>query len=94
MHLVGADLYLQGLAIGANNSGVERPVHIILRSSYEVVEFAGDRAPQAVHNSQHGIALLNRVNDDAYAPHVVDLIEGQAFAIHLLIDRVNVFGPS
>ena len=94
VHLAGAELHLQGLALRPHDSGMERLVHVILRRGYEVVELAGNGTPQAVHNAQHGIAIPDSINDHAYAPHIVDLFEGQALAFHLGIDRVNVFGPS
>ncbi len=45
-----------------------------------------------MHNSQGRITVFDFVDDDAYAPHIVDLVEINSLAFHLPINAVDMFG--
>jgi hypothetical protein len=73
---------------------MQRAVEIALGMRDVVVEFAVDRLPQVMHDAQRGVAVLDLVDDDAQRAHVVDLLEVDVLAAHLVPDAVDVFRPT
>ncbi len=59
-----------------------------------VIELALDVGPQAVHDSEGGIALRYGVHDDSYRAHVEELFEGEMLTRHLSVDAVHVLRSS
>ena len=51
VHLVGTDLHLQGLVLGADHGCVEGAIEIALWGGNVVVEFLWDMAPGAVDDA-------------------------------------------
>ncbi len=94
VHVEGADLELDGLAAGADHRGVQRLVHVELRHRDVVLEPAGDRVPSRVDRAEGGVAVADRVDQDADAHQVVDLREVAAADDHLLVDAVVVLGAA
>ncbi len=90
VHLLGADLYLQRLAVFADDCCVQALVHVVLGRRYVVVELARDRLPQPVHDAQNAIAVGNGLGDYADTSDVVDLPVGDVLALHLAVDAVDV----
>lgn len=90
VHGEGADLDLQHLILGAEHSGVQRLVAVLLGIGNVVVELVGHMVPARVHQSQHGVAIGQRRHQDAHGAHVVDLGEIDALALHLAPDRIDV----
>src|SRR5258705_9514955 len=91
MHVQTADLNLQSLAIFKINGCVQGLVKIILRRGYVIVEFAWHGPPHLMHNPQHLITGSRILYDDAYRPHVKDLIKRNLPPLHFPPDAVNVF---
>src|SRR6185312_1378221 len=87
VHVPGADLHLERLALGAHDGGVQRLVYAEPRLGDVVLEPSGDRLPQRMHNAHRGIAVADLVTLDAYTDQIVDVVEVTALDDHLLIDR-------
>ena len=75
VHLLGADLHLEGLPVRTHHRGVQRLVEVGPRDGDEVLDAPGNRAPLVVDHAQRGVAVLHRVGDDAQRHQVVDLVE-------------------
>jgi len=90
VHLLGADLDFQRLAVQADYGGVQRLVQVVLGHSDIVVELARDGPPQAVNDPQHVVALAHLFDNDAHAAHVIDLVEIAALGLHLGVDAIDV----
>ncbi len=94
VHLVRADLDFQGLAVRADHRRVQRLVYAEARLGDVVLEPAGHRLPQRVHDAHGGVAVTHVVDEDADADQVVDVVEVAAADDHLLVDRVVVLGAA
>ena len=94
MHVVGADLDLEGLAAGADHRGVQRLVEVELRHRDVVFEAARDRFPHGVDDAHGAVAVLDGVDEDAQAGEVEDLVELLAAAAHLRVDGVEMLGAA
>ena len=93
VHLAGADLHLQRLALRADHRGVQRLVDAEAGLGDVVLEPAGHRLPQRVHHAHRRVAVPHLVDQDAHAHQVVDVVEVAAPHDHLLVDRVVVLRP-
>ena len=85
VHLPGANLHFQRLAMRAEHLGMQRLVHIRLRFGDIVGEHIRQRQPHAVHLPEHGVAGLYRIDDHADRFQVEDLAEIHAPAIFILL---------
>ena len=90
VHLAGADLHLDALAVAARDGGVDRAVAVRLRLADVVLEAAGHRAPALVDGAEGGVAVADRVGDDAEAVDVGEAGEGLLLLLHLAPDRVGL----
>ena len=88
VHLAGADLHLEGLALVADHRGVQRLVEVALRHRDVVLEAARDGTPALVHDAERCIGVLERPGDDAEGQVVEQLRDVDALAAQLLVDRV------
>ena len=93
VHLEGADLHLEGLAL-VDHGGVQRLVHVRLGHGDVVLEAARNLGPHGVHYAQHEVAVLLGVDQNAQRDQIVDLVEGLVLGLHLLVDGVEVLGPA
>ena len=93
VHLVGADLDLDGLAVEADHRGVQRLVEVELGRVDVVLEPALDRGPDGVDRAQRGPAVLLRLDDDPDPDQVVEVVELLAPHHHLLVDAPQVLRP-
>ena len=94
VHLAGANLDLDRNGGGPEHGGVQRAVQVVLRRRDVVVELARDVVPPAVHDAERGVAVLDGRGDDAHGAHVEHLLEGEALAVHLPPDAVDVLRPA
>ncbi len=94
VHVLGADLDLERLALGADHRGVQSLVHVRLRHRDEVLEAAGQRLPERVDDADRAIAVLDGSDDHPHRGEIEDLVELTAFLGHLGVDRVEVLGPA
>ena len=90
VHRVGADLDLDGLAVGADDRRVQRLVHVHLRGGDVVLEPPRHRAPPGVQCAEHRITVTHGVDQDAHRDQVVDVLELPAAHDHLLVHGVVV----
>ena len=89
VHLPGADLHLEGMALVADHRGVERLVAVGPRHGDEVLDAAGHRAPEVVEHAEGGVAVGYGRHHDAQGHEVVDLVEVDALPAQLLVDGVE-----
>ena len=90
VHLLGADLHLEGDTVRADDRGVERLVHVRLGCADIVLEAAEDRAVQVVNDAEHVVAVRHGVDDDAEREEVEHLVHRLILRIHLAVDAVGV----
>ena len=90
VHLLGADLDLDRLAVEADDRRVQRLVEVELRRIDVVLEAALHRRPQGVHRSERRPAVLLRGHDHPDRDEIVDLVELLAPHDHLLVDAPEV----
>ena len=93
VHLIGPYLDLQRRAEGHDRC-VQGLVHIALRRGDVVVELSRDGDPQGMNDAQHGITGGHVIHEDPDRQDVVQLVHGELFALHLLIDAVVMLGPA
>ena len=93
MHILRTNLHLEGLA-GVNHRGVQRLIQVRARHRYVVFESAGHRAPQLMHHSKRGVAILHRVGDHAHGEQVVNLIEHALLLLNFQVERVETLGAA
>ncbi|MCO5556192.1 hypothetical protein L7F22_009736 [Adiantum nelumboides] len=94
VHVVGADLHLEGLAVRPDHRGVQRLVDAEPGLGDVVLEPAGHRLPQRVHHADRGVAVAHLVDEHADADEVVDVVEVATLDDHLAVDRVVVLRPA
>ena len=87
VHVPCADLDLHRLAARAHHRSVQALVHVELGHGDVVLEPARHRAPPRVHGAERRIAVADRIDDDAHAHQVVDVLEIMPAHDHLLVDR-------
>src|SRR5210317_221365 len=58
-----------------------------------VVEFARNRSPQAVCDTQNLVTMGHRIHEGSDRAHIEYLFEVHALALHLLPDAVDVLWP-
>ena len=94
VHVAGADLHLERLALGPDHRGVQRLVHPVAGLGDVVLEPARHRLPQRVHHADGRVAVADLLAQDPHADQVVDVVEVAALDDHLLVDRPVVLGPA
>ena len=87
VHLAGADLNFQRLALGPDDRGVQGLVHPEPGLGDVILEPARHRLPQGVHDAHGGVAVPDLVALDPHPDQVVDIVEVAALDDHLLINR-------
>src|ERR1700683_1095923 len=92
VHFARSDLDLERFVLRPDHGGVNRAIVIVLWGRGVIVELAWNEAPQAVHDTERGIAFGERVDQDAHGSHIKDLFELHVLELHLAIDAVDVFG--
>ena len=93
VHLVRADLDLQGTPPGADHGGVDRLVEVELRRGDVVLDPPLDRGEDRVRDAQGGVAVRDGLDQDSHPDQVVDVLEVLPPQDHLLVDRIEVLGP-
>ena len=94
VHLARTDLDLERLRARTHDRGVERLIEVRLRHGDVVVELTRHRRPQRVHDAERGVARGEVIHDDADRKQVVDLVEADALAPHLLLNGPEMLRPS
>ena len=91
VHLLRADLDLDALRVRAYDGGVQALVAVGLGHGDVVLEAALYGFPLLVHKTEHGVAVLHVLDDDAEGHDVVHLVQGEGLCEHLFVDAVLVF---
>ena len=94
VHLVGADLHLEGDAVLVHKGGVQGPVQVGLRHGDVVLEPARQGLPLGVDDAQGSVAVVHRVHDDADGDEVVDLADTHVVALHLAVGGIEMLGTA
>ena len=90
VHLLGADLHLEGDGVIAHDRGVQALVHIGLRRADIILEAAQNGLIQIVHDAQHIVAVKHRIHDHAEGKQVEHIVQILVLRIHLAVDAVGV----
>ena len=90
LHVLGADLYLDGAAVGAEQHRVQGLVAVGLGDGDVVLEAPRHGLVDVVHHAQHAVAGVHLVDHDAETVHVGDLVEAEALVAHLVVDAIKV----
>ena len=72
MHVLGADLHFDRHAVRAEQRRVQRLIAVDARNRDVVLEAPRHRPIQPVHDAEHAITGVDRVDDDAEAEHIDD----------------------
>ena len=94
VHVVGADLDLEGDARLTDDGGVQALVHVGLGGGDIVLEPAQDGLVEVVDDPQHVVAVRHRVHQHPEGEEVVDLVHGLVLGVHLPVDAVGVLHPA
>ena len=94
VHLIRPNLYLKGLAVASDQSGVQRLVHVLLGHGNVILESPGNGLVHLMNNTQSRIAVLHRINHNAHRKQVVNLIQSLVLLHHLLINAEEVLHPA
>ena len=90
VHLLGADLHLEGDAALAHHRGVQALVQIGLGGADIVLEPAQNGLVQVVDNAQNVIAVRHRVHDDPEGEQVKHVVQILVLGVHLAVDGIGV----
>ena len=94
VHLVGADLQLDALAAGADDGRVDRAVVVLLRRRDIVLEAPRHARPGRMRDADRRVTVGDRVDENAEAVDVGQLLEGDRAALHLFPDRIGLLLPA
>ena len=94
MHVPRTNLNLDRLAARPHHRGMQALVHVELWHGDVILETARNGVPTRMHRTQRGIAILNRVDDDAHTHQIVDIRKIMTTYDHLLINREIVLRTS
>ena len=96
VHFFSADLDFELVAALCDKGGVEGLVAVGPRHGDEVLDAAGDGAPEVLHEAEQGVAVLHGFGDDADGVEVVDLgdvdLTAGGDSGQLLLDGVEALG--
>ena len=90
VHLLGADLDLEGDALRADDRGVQALVHIGLGRGDIVLEPPRNRLEHLMDVTQNVVAVGDRAHDDAEGIEIVELVDGLVLGLHLAVDGIDV----
>ena len=86
VHFFGADLHFERRTLLGDHRGMQRLVKIWTRHGDEVFDSPGNGTPHVVHNSQHRVAILQRLRDDAHGVEIVHLVHADFLADKFLMN--------
>jgi hypothetical protein len=94
VHLAGADLHLDPLAVAARDGGVDRAVAVRLGLADIVLEPPRHGAPALMDHTEDTVAVGLGVADHPEAVDVGESREGQFLLAHLAPDRIGLLGAA
>lgn len=90
MHLLGADLDFDPLALGPDDRGMQALVAVGLGHGNIVFEAARHGLPLRMDKAEHRVTVAYVLDDDAESQNVVHIVERQILLGHLLVDAVDM----
>ena len=90
VHLVGADLQLDPLAARPDHGRVDRTIVVLLRRRDIVLEAPRHARPGRMSDADRRVAVSDRVDENAKAVNVGQLLEGDRAPLHLAPDRIGL----
>ena len=90
MHLLGADLHLEGDAALAHHRGVQALVQVGLWGADIVLKPAQNGLIKVVNDTQNVIAVRHRVHDDPEGEQIEYVVQALVLGVHLAVDGVGV----
>ena len=94
VHVVGADLHLEGQAAVADDRGVQRLIAVRPRHGDEVLDPPGHRRPRLVDDAERRVAVAHRLRDETEGDEVVDLLEIDLLPLKLQVNAVETLDPA
>src|SRR5277367_6009902 len=94
VHFFSANLDFEWRSIFGDHGSMQRLIKIRPRHGNEILDAPWHRAPDVVDDPQHGVTVLQRARDDAHGKEVVNLIDGYALPLQLLVDAEEAFDPA
>jgi hypothetical protein len=94
MHIPCAYLYFKRDTFLAENSSVQRLIHIVLRGGDIVLESVRQRLEHIVDKSEDVIALGDSGNDNSYGVLIVYLVDILVVYEYLTVDAVDTLYSS
>ena len=94
VHILGSDLDLRALAIGADHRGMQGSIPVRFGVPEEVLEARGHGPPGGVDQAQGCVAVLGRpIDHHPKREHVVDLVHVNILRLHLPVNRSKLLEP-
>ncbi len=90
MHLLGADLHLDGNAVRSEQGGVQRLIAVDARNGDVILEAPRHGFVNAVHQPEHAIAHVRVLDNDPKAVHIDHFIERDLLVLHFFVNAVQV----
>ena len=90
VHLLGADLDFDSLALGPDDRGMQALVAVGLGHGNIVFEAARHGLPLRMDKAEHRVTVAYVLDDDAESQNVVHIVERQILLGHLLVDAVDM----
>ena len=94
MHLTGADLHFNPLAVAARNGGVNRAISVGLGLADVILEPARNRTPALMDDPQCPVAVLFVPGNDAEPIDIGETRERLLFLLHLAPNGIRLLGAS
>ena len=94
VHFPRTYLYFHGLSARADNRRMQRLVVVGLGHGNIVLEPVRQGLPQAVHDAENAVTVLNGVDNNANGIQIVDLAEIAVIFLHFFVNAVKMFGPA
>ena len=86
VHLFGANLDFERRSIFRDDRSVQRLIKIGPRHGDEIFNAPRHRPPDVVNDAEHRVTILQRARDHAHGKQIVDLIDGNALPLQLLVN--------
>ncbi len=89
VHGLRADLKLDALVLGTDDSGVDRAIIVLLRRGDVVLEAPRNEGPGVVNDAQDTVTIRDVAHHHPEAQDIRQLLEGDALALHLPPDGIG-----
>ena len=94
VHFLGADLDFDALVLRPDHGGVDGAIAVGLGRRDEILEALRHHLPVGVQNAERAIAIVRRLDDDAEAENVGQLLEVELLVLQLAPDGKGPLGAA